>query len=242
MGILYFNNVGYLGMCGHGTIGLVKTLEHMGRITAGQLRIDTPVGPVEAELLEDGRVRVQNVASYVHLQGVRVEVPELGPVVGDVAYGGNWFFLVKQGPDVVLEVGEQEHLTQLCLRIRAALEAAGITGAEGAEIDHVELFGPPLDPANHSRNFVLCPGAAYDRSPCGTGTAAKLACLAADGKLAAGETWNQESIIGSVFSCSYVPGAEPGHVIPTLVGAAHVSAEAQLLLDADDPFRWGIRP
>jgi len=242
VGILFFNNVGYLGMCGHGTIGLVKTLEHMGRITPGRLRIDTPVGPVEAELQGDGRVRVENVVSYVHLANVCIEVPEVGTVVGDVAYGGNWFFLVKQGPEVVLEVGNHEHLTQLCLRIRAGLEAAGITGAEGAEIDHVELFGPPQDPANDSRNFVLCPGAAYDRSPCGTGTAAKLACLAADGKLAAGETWNQESIIGSVFSCSYEPADVPGQVIPTLVGAAHVSAEARLILADDDPFRWGIRP
>jgi 4-hydroxyproline epimerase len=228
VGILFFNNVGYLGMCGHGTIGLVKTLEHLGRARAGRHRIDTPVGPVEAELLADGRVRVQIVASYRHLQDVTLDVPGMGTVVGDVAYGGNWFFLVKQGPEVQLEIAAQQHLTSTCLQIRAALESAGITGAAGAVIDHVELFGPAQDPENHSRNFVLCPGAAYDRSPCGTGTAAKLATLAADGTLAEGETWNQESIIGSVFSCSYERDSEPGRVIPSITGEAYISAETRL--------------
>jgi len=242
VGVLYFNNVGYLGMCGHGTIGLMKTLEHLGRATAGLQRIDTPVGPVEAELLEDGRVRVASVASYRHLAGVTLEVPGVGRVVGDVAWGGNWFFLVAEGPEVQLEVGAQRELTAISMSIRAALQTAGITGAEGAEIDHVELFGPARDPRNHSRNFVLCPGAAYDRSPCGTGTSAKLACLAADGKLAEGEVWNQESVIGSVFSCSYAHGPEPGQVLPSITGEAFISAESRLLLDARDPFRWGIRP
>lgn len=241
VGVLFFNAVGYLGMCGHGTIGLVKTLQHLGRAQVGRLRIDTPVGPVEAELLEDGCVRVHNVASYRYLQDVVLEVPGLGRVVGDVAYGGNWFFLVKQGPAVELVLSQQEHLTAICLQIRAALEAACINGENGAVIDHVELFGPPRDPQNHSRNFVLCPGNAYDRSPCGTGTSAKLACLAADGKLAAQENWNQESLIGSVFSCSYEPGPEPGQVLPRITGAAHISAEVRLILDPDDPFRWGIR-
>ena len=242
VGVLYFNNVGSLGMCGHGTIGLMKTLEHLGRATHGLQRIDTPVGPVEAELLEDGRVRVASVASYRHLAGVTLEVPGVGRVVGDVAWGGNWFFLVAEGPEVQLEVGAQRELTAISMSIRAALQTAGITGAEGAEIDHVELFGPARDPRNHSRNFVLCPGAAYDRSPCGTGTSAKLACLAADGKLAEGEVWNQESVIGSVFSCSYERGSEPGQVLPSITGEAYISAESRLLLDARDPFRWGIRP
>jgi 4-hydroxyproline epimerase len=240
VGILYFNNVGYLGMCGHGTIGLVKTLQHMGRAEVGRHHIDTPVGPVEAELLTDGRVRVQNVPSYRHLAGVTLDVPDLGSVVGDVAYSGNWFFLVKQGPAVQIEIGARQHLTEVSLQIRAALEAAGITGAAGAVIDHVELFGPAQDPENHSRNFVLCPGGAFDRSPCGTGTAAKLACLAADGKLAEGEVWNQESVVGSVFSCSYERCPETGHVLPSITGEAFISGETRLLLDARDPFRWGI--
>ena len=241
VGVLFFNNVGYLGMCGHGTIGLVKTLEHLGRAQVGRQRIDTPVGIVEAELLADGRVRVQSVPSYRHRKDVSLDVPGLGRVVGDVAWGGNWFFLVEQGPEVPLEFAAQRQLTAICLQIRAALEAAGITGDAGTVIDHVELFGPAQDPANHSRNFVLCPGTAYDRSPCGTGTAAKLACLAADDKLAEGEIWNQESIIGSVFSCSYERGAEPGQVLPSITGEAYISAETRLLLDERDPFRWGIR-
>lgn len=241
VGILFFNNVGYLGMCGHGTIGLVKTLQHLGRAEVGRLRIDTPVGPVEAELLGDGRVTVQIGPSYRHLAGVTLDVPDLGHVVGDVAYGGNWFFLVNEWPAIEIEIAAERHLSAITLQIRAALEAAGITGAAGAVIDHVELFGPAQDPGNNSRNFVMCPGGAFDRSPCGTGTAAKLACLAADGKLAEGEIWNQESVIGSVFSCSYERCSEPGHVLPSITGEAYISAESRLLLDARDPFRWGIR-
>lgn len=240
-GILFFNDAGFLGMCGHGTIGLVHTLRHLGRIERGVQRIDTPAGPVCAELFEDGRVRVDNVASYRHIGGVQVDVPGLGVIGGDVAYGGNWFFLVKQAPAIELELANARELTDLTTQIRSALTAAGVRGANGAFIDHIELFGPPRSPANHSRNFVLCPGSAYDRSPCGTGTSAKLACLAADGELEPGEVWNQESIIGSVFSCSYREATEPGRVLPSLTGRAHITSEARLLIDSTDSLCWGIR-
>ncbi len=236
-GVIFFNNRGYLGMCGHGTIGLVATLAHMGRIGAGRHRIDTPVGQVEATLHDDGSVSVRNVPAWRHQRQVPVDVPGHGVVHGDVAWGGNWFFLVS---DHGLRVAPDELpvLTAYCAALRAALAAQGITGAEGAEIDHIELFADD-DQGADSRNFVLCPGLAYDRSPCGTGTSAKLACLAADSLLAPGETWRQASVIGSVFEASYV--LDQGQVIPTLRGRAHVCAEASLLIDETDPFAWGIR-
>jgi len=236
-GVIFFNNVGYLGMCGHGTIGLVASLAYMGRIGAGRHRIDTPVGVVEAELHADGSVTVDNVASYRSQTRVTVEVPGHGPVTGDVAWGGNWFFLVS-GHGLELGVGNVEALTAYSVAVGAALERAGITGDGGALIDHIELFAPSRTGAD-SQSFVLCPGKAYDRSPCGTGTSAKLACLAADGKLAEGALWKQESVIGSVFEASYRYRGE--QLIPSIRGRAWVNSQAQLILDPTDPFVWGIR-
>ncbi|WP_394787116.1 4-hydroxyproline epimerase [Rhodoferax sp.] len=235
-GVIFFNNTGYLGMCGHGTIGLVVSLAHMGRIGPGTHNIETPVGTVQATLHADGSVSVRNVPAYRHLKQVAVEVPGYGVVHGDVAWGGNWFFLAS---DHGLRVASDqlEALTAYSCALRDALVAQGVTGAEGAEIDHIELFGPD-DQGADSRNFVLCPGKAYDRSPCGTGTSAKIACLAADGKLAPGEIWQQASVIGSRFEAQYA--IEDGQVIPTLRGRAHVCAEATLLIAEDDPFAWGI--
>jgi 4-hydroxyproline epimerase len=236
-GVVFFNNVGYLGMCGHGTIGLVVTLAHLGRIGPGRHAIETPVGTVTAELHGDGTVSVRNVPSYRFRRGVAVDVVGYGKLTGDVAWGGNWFFLVSDhGQELAL--GNVARLTECTTRIREALEREGITGEDGAEIDHVELFGP--SERADSRNFVLCPGLAYDRSPCGTGTSAKLACLVADGKLAPGRSWRQESVVGSVFtgSVEIVDGA----IVPTIRGAAFVTAEATLVLDPRDPFRHGIHP
>jgi 4-hydroxyproline epimerase len=236
-GVIFFNNTGYLGMCGHGTIGLVASLAHLGRIGPGEHRIETPAGTVTATLHDDGSVSVRNVPAYRHLRQVAVEVPGHGTVRGDVAWGGNWFFLVSEhGQRVALD--QVDALTACCWAIRQALQAQGITGAGGAEIDHIELFAAD-DQGADSRNFVLCPGKAYDRSPCGTGTSAKIACLAADGKLAAGEIWRQASIIGSRFEARYQ--VEDGQIIPIIRGRAHMSAEATLLIQDDDPFAWGIR-
>lgn len=239
VGVIYFNNVGYLGMCGHGTIGLAVALMHSGRLAPGQHRIDTVVGVVTIDLHDANRVSLDNVASYRQAAGVTVDVDGIGPVTGDIAWGGNWFFLVGDHGEA-LTVDRAEPLTEVTQRIRAALQRDGITGADGGVIDHIELFGPPSDPTNNSRNFVLCPGGAYDRSPCGTGTSAKVACLAADGKLARGETWRQESIVGSVFEASYQEGDEPGHIVPRITGRAHVNGESQLIIDPTDPFAWGI--
>ncbi len=237
-GVIYFNNVGYLGMCGHGTIGLMVTLAHLGRIQPGTHRLETPVGVVEATLDENNFVSVANVPSYRLAANVSVEVPGHGIVTGDIAWGGNWFFLAN-GNGHKLEMTNLDALTEFTWRIRQVLNEQGITGANGQEIDHIELFAPSQLEGVHSKNFVLCPGKAYDRSPCGTGTSAKLACLYADGKLQEGQTWRQESIVGSVFEGSIkVAGDE---VYPTIKGSAFVNAEADLILDERDPFCHGIR-
>jgi 4-hydroxyproline epimerase len=237
-GVIFFNNVAYLGMCGHGTIGVAVTLAHLGRVGRGVHRLETPVGVVAFECHGDGAVTIDNVSSFRHAAGVTVPVEGIGQVVGDVAWGGNWFFLVgKHGQ--ALELANVERLTDYTWRIRRALADHGVTGADGAEIDHIELFGPPQSPAAHSRNFVLCPGKAYDRSPCGTGTSAKLACLYADGKLREGEVWRQEGILGTIFEGSV--WREGNQLVPRIRGSAHVCAEATLILDPADPFAMGIR-
>jgi len=237
-GVIFFNNVGVLGMCGHGTIGLVATLAHLGRVRAGDHRIDTPVGVVTATLHESGDVSVANVPSRRTRKGVAIDVDGLGRVTGDVAWGGNWFFLVEQHGQI-LELRNVETLTEAAWRIRRALARQGVTGEQGAEIDHVELFARSATPGVDSRNFTLCPGKAYDRSPCGTGTSAKLACLVADGKLKEGQVWRQESIAGSVFEGTV--RIVDGVVHPTIRGTAFVTAEATLLFDPRDPFVSGIR-
>ena len=278
-GVVFFNNVGYLGMCGHGSIGVIASLAWLGRLQPGVHALDTPVGTVRCELHADGRVSVHNVAAWRLHRQLRVQVPgiresggeaggkvgseagsELGSEVdgqvigemsgsiggkisrevrGDVAWGGNWFFLCESHPVPLLKANVAT-LTAYALQIKAALAAAGITGDGGAEIDHVELFSDSPTPGVDSRNFVLCPGGAYDRSPCGTGTSAKLACLAAEGLLAPGQTWRQESIVGSVFEARYTPAADGAAVHPVITGRAFVCAEGRLLVDPADAFGWGI--
>lgn len=240
-GVIFFNNVGTLNMCGHGMIGLVVTLAEFGMIQPGRHRFETPVGVVEAEYLGKNRVTVENVPSYQYRKNVRTVLPDGRQVQGDIAWGGNWFFLVEEH-GLELDLGHVEELTAFTWEIRQALERQGLTGDRGGAIDHIELFGPPRDARNHSRNFVLCPGKAYDRSPCGTGTSAKLACLVADGKLRQGEVWRQESILGSVFEAEVVRILEDGKIVPRITGTAHVTSHATLLLDPEDPFCWGIRP
>jgi 4-hydroxyproline epimerase len=238
-GVIFFNNVGYLGMCGHGTIGMVATLAYMKRIGPGEHRIETPVGTVSAVLHDGGEVTVNNVASYRSQANIAVNVPGYGEVRGDVAWGGNWFFLVRNHA-MELTLQDIDQLTAFAWAIRHALRDQGIAGADGQEIDHVELFGPSQIPGVDSKNFVLCPGKAYDRSPCGTGTSAKLACLYADGKIREGQTWRQESIVGSVFEGSVK--LRDGRVYPGIKGSAFVNAEAELVLDPRDPLCMGIRP
>lgn len=238
-GVIFFNNVGYLGMCGHGTIGLMASLAYLGRIQPGQHRVETPVGEVQTTLHASGEVTVANVASYRHRAGVRVEVPGYGTVTGDVAWGGNWFFLVTEHTHpFALELANVEELTAYTWAIRQALPGAGVTGKDGAEIDHIELYGPSARGAD-SKNFVLCPGRAYDRSPCGTGTSAKMACLYADGKLAPGQTWRQAGILDTEFRGSIE--IRHGVLYPSVTGRAWVTARAELLREPGDPFGDGIR-
>lgn len=238
-GVIFFNNQGYLGMCGHGTIGLVATLAHMGKMGPSEVRIETPVGCVTAMLHDDGRVSIGNVRSYRYQKGVSVPVDGYGEVVGDIAYGGNWFFLADaDGRD--LSLSNLDDLSAFTSAIRRSLDAHRITGEHGALIDHVEIFGPPQGPYADSRNFVLCPGLAYDRSPCGTGLSAKLACLAADHKLEPGETWRQESVIGSRFEGQFQVDPSGEGILPIITGRAWITGESTLIFDESDPFGEGI--
>lgn len=236
-GVIFFNDVGYLGMCGHGTIGVVRTLAHLGRIQPGQHCIETPVGEVTVELLADGSVSVSNVLSYRYRRDVAVDVPGIGCLSGDIAWGGNWFFLVGDHP-FELKMNRRTELVMATRAIRTALADAGITGKDGALIDHIELFGQPENPENSSRNFVLCPGASFDRSPCGTGTSAKMACLYADGKLSEGQVWRQEGFLGTHFIGTIRAQGEA--VLPTVRGRAWITGESELLFEQNDPFADGI--
>jgi len=237
--VIFFNDVGYLGMCGHGTIGVLTTLAHLGRAGLGVHNIETPVGTVQATLHDDGSVTVGNVPSFRYRANVEVDVPGHGVYTGDIAWGGNWFFLVSD-PPVPLLIANRNELLAASIAIRAALHANGITGSDGAYIDHIEFFSAPENPANSSRNFVLCPGMSFDRSPCGTGTSAKMACLYDDGKLAPGVIWRQESILGTVFQGSVREG-EDGEVNPSIRGRAWVTGESTLFFAGDDPFSQGIK-
>jgi 4-hydroxyproline epimerase len=236
-GVIFFNNSGCLGMCGHGTIGVVVTLAYLGKIKPGHHRIETPVGVVGATLNQDGTVTIENVPSYRYAAAVEVNVPGFGHVIGDIAWGGNWFFLVKESP-YALDRAHIDQLISYTWAVRQALTVNHICGADQAEIDHIELHSPGSSPGIDSRNFVLCPGREYDRSPCGTGTSAKLACLHAEGILAPGQVWRQESIIGSIFEGRL--HERDGHLIPSITGSAFITAESTLVLDPKDAFCWGI--
>ena len=235
--VIFFNNVGCLNMCGHGTIGVAVTLAHLGKIGPGRHQLETPVGAVSFELIDPHRVAIENVAAFRYRKGVSIDVPGYGLVTGDIAWGGNWFFLVDW-PEEDLSLANVDALSDFACRIRASLESRGVTGADGAEIDHIEIFSPARNLDADSQNFVLCPGKAYDRSPCGTGTSAKLACLHADGKLQPGQVFRQAGILGTLFEGSIrIVGDQ---VIPTITGTAYITGDAMLLLDSQDPFQFGI--
>jgi len=237
-GVIFFGNAGYLDMCGQGLIGLIATLEYLGHIKPGRHRIETPLGTLNAELHPTGDISFENVASFRHRKNVEIEVEGLGKISGDVAFGGNWFFLVDKHSEDLFQ-DRVDPLTHVAIAIRRALSRAGITGGDGHEIDHIALFGPPRRRDAQSRNFILGPGRAYDRSPSATATSARLACLLEDGKLEAAQTWRQESIIGTVFDASI--NLVDGEARPTIRGTAYITADSMLIVDQRDPFCWGIR-
>ncbi len=236
-GVIFFDNAGGIGMCGHGLIGVVRTLEFLGRLRPGRVRLDTPVGGVAAELHPDGAVTIENVPAVCHALDVSLPVEGLGVVSGDIAWGGNWFFLTRL-PEPALELRFLDRLVASTARIKRGLAEAGMTGAGGAEIDHVILFGPPTRSDADSRNFVLCPGLAYDRSPCGTGTSARMAALFARGSLAPGQLWRQESITGGLFTGWLEQRGSD--LIPFVRGRAFVTGKATLFFDPRDPLRAGF--
>ena len=215
---------------------LVVTLAHLGRIKPGDYRIETTVGIVTLTLHANGEVSVANVPSWRGVKGAVIDVPGIGPVTGDVAWSRQ-LVLSRGKTRAGFVAGQRGRLTDYAWRVRQAVNAQGFP-----EVDHIELFGPPQTAGGNSRNFVQCPGKAYDRSPCGTGTSAKLACLAADGKLAEGAPWVQESFIGSTFTARFRwLDQAAGKITPVITGTAYVNAEATLLLDEKDPFCYGIR-
>jgi proline racemase len=239
-GIVFFNNATYLGMCGHGLIGVVRTLQHLGRLSPGIATFDTPAGCVRTELADDGCVTIENVASRAHQLDVAVDVPGIGRVTGDIAYGGNWFFITEQDLGDI-SLANAAELTRVTQQIQAALDAQGLSRPDGGHVDHIELSGPPSRLDADARNFVLCSGGEYDRSPCGTGTSAKMAVLHARGKLKVGVDWRQESVTGSLFT-GWLTQGKGGELIPHIRGTAYVTAEATLHFDPSDPFRLGLVP
>ena len=232
--VVFFNNVGYLGMCGHGMIGVIETLRFLGRIETGLIQVETVAGLVEAELLPDRSVRIQNVPSYRLEKDWQVRTETYGAIRVDIAYGGNWFALAKVEQ---MDRGE----TDLAELVRIANEIMFACQKDFPQVDHVELFGAPKSPGADSRNFVLCPGGMYDRSPCGTGTSAKLACLALDGELLPGANWVQESIVGSTFLASYLwSDSRPQMIIPSIQGRAFINGDVQVIISEEDPYAWGF--
>ncbi|MGE4602154.1 MAG: proline racemase family protein [Planctomycetota bacterium] len=237
-GVIFFNNVGTLGMCGHGAIGVVKALHHMGKIEVGGCTLETPVGVIETTLHPEGDVSVRNVRSYREMADVSVTIQEGIELIGDVAWGGNWFF-ITESPGVPIEPSRIDQLIDLCCEIRTALKADGVTGTSGAAIDHIEVHQSlPEEQGVGVRSFVLCPGKEWDRSPCGTGTSATLACLHARGQLQEGAPWIQMGVLGTRFSGTFV--ADGNGVYPTIRGSAYLSGEGTLHFMEDDPFRHGI--
>jgi 4-hydroxyproline epimerase len=234
---IFFDSFGYHDMSGHGMIGLAVTLEYLGHISRGPVRVETPAGPVTIDLHEAGDISVQNVPSFRHRKGVVVSVDGAGKFGGDIAWGGAWYFLADDHREE-LNATRLDRLTEVTRSIRRALAREGITGPKGETIDNVALFGQPHRRDARSKNFVLRAGRTYGRSPSGTAMSAKMACLYTDGLLPEGQNWRQESILGTIFDGSV--SVENGQIIPTIRSTAHVTAESTLIVDERDPYTWGL--
>ena len=236
-GAFYVNRVGYLDMCGHATIGLAVTLGARGIIEPGDFRLESPAGVVGVTWHGGGEAAFECVPPRRIAQNLALACDDGSQVTGDVATSGLWFYLCRDH-GILVEPTAIPALTARAWSIRRALEARGISGDGGEVIDHVVLLGPPRDPGNDGRAFVLCPDGAFDRSPCGTGTSALVGCLFEDGILTAGRTWRQESVLGGVYEASI--RRERDILVPTVRGRAWLTAETTLHFAGDDPYRTGL--
>jgi proline racemase len=257
LGVVFANDAGYLGMCGHGSIGLVTTAVAMGLVPAvepvTEIALDTPVGLIRCRVaVEAGRpksVTITNVPSFLYRQRVIVDVHGFGKVAADVAYGGNWFAFVEADQlGLVVEKSHLPVLMQAATAIREALVREGVRGihpetGEEETVDHIKLFEALDGEHLGARSLTLCPGTAYDRSPCGTGTSAKLAVLHAKGELKQGEVFDSESVLGTKFMARIVGETTVGKypaIVPEITGSAWITSFATFVIDPDDPCRLGI--
>ncbi|MCB1424971.1 MAG: 4-hydroxyproline epimerase [Zhengella sp.] len=255
VGVLYIETSGCLPMCGHGTIGTVTMAVEHGLVrpkTPGVLMLDTPAGPVKAEYTMDGEsvreVRLTNVPAYLHATGWEVECPVLGPLTVDVAYGGNFYAIVEpQANYRDMADHSAADLIAWSPVIRQQLnERYRLAHPEKPEIDrvtHVLWTGKPTVPGAHARNAVFYGDKAIDRSPCGTGTSARMAQLAARGALKAGDEFVHESIIGSLFRGRVEAEATLGErnaIVPSIAGWAVMTGLNTIFIDDRDPFSTGF--
>jgi 4-hydroxyproline epimerase len=253
--ILFIETSGCLPMCGHGTIGTVTMAIENGLMsprTPGVVKLDVPAGLVTAEYQMEGEyveeVRLTNIASFLHSQGLEIDCPGLGPLVVDVAYGGNFYCIVdpqKNFSDLAdVSVGD---LLRWSPALRRAMnERYEFIHPEKPEIrglSHIMWTGKPQARGATARNAVFYGDKAIDRSPCGTGTSARMAQWAAKGKLQVGDTFIHESIIGSLFNGRVEAQAQVGNydgIIPSIAGWARQTGLNTIFIDDRDPFAHGF--
>jgi 4-hydroxyproline epimerase len=253
--VLFIETSGCLAMCGHGLIGTVTMAVENGLVASreeGILAVDAPAGRVDARYRREGRfveeVRLTNVASYLHAEGLAVVVEGLGEVVVDVAYGGNFYAIVEpQRAFRDMADHTAAELAALGRRLRNVINARHeIVHPERAAIaglSHVLWTGAPRHPDAHARNAVFYGDKAIDRSPCGTGTSARMAQLCAKGRLGVGDEFVHESIIGSLFRGRIEAAAEVGGrpaIVPSIGGWARQTGVNAITIDARDPYAHGF--
>jgi len=256
LAVLYIEVSGCLPMCGHGTIGTVTAALEAGLVIpreAGRLALETPAGRVDVEYASDGpyvdQVRLFNVPSYQHAAGVRIEVAGLGEIVVDVAYGGNYYAIIEpQANWAGLDSMGASDIQRLSPLVRRAAQAAVAPmhpeDARIAGISHVMWCDKPRDPRADARNAVFYGEKAIDRSPCGTGSSARMAQLAAQGRLAVGDGFVHESIIGTMFDCRVEAAAMVGGMAairPSVAGWARVIGHNTIYVDDRDPLAHGFQ-
>jgi 4-hydroxyproline epimerase len=253
--ILFIETSGCLPMCGHGTIGMVTfALEH-GLVvpkTPGKLRVEVPAGKIEVEYVQDGAkvtsVKIRNIASYLAAEGVQIDVPGFGPLSVDVAYGGNFYAIIEpQGPYRGLDALGAAKILELSPVVRKlmreAVEPVHPLDPTIRGVSHVLWADAPKSEGADGRNAVFYGERAIDRSPCGTGTSARIAQLAAKGRLKPGDRFVHESYIGSRFIGRVEAATELGGkpaIIPSIEGSAFATGLNQIWIDQADPFWRGF--